>query len=372
MRPQSGPRVARIALTALVTALLVAIAKPPSAFAQAAPGFIGINAAGLYVQDPASQAEELGQMQSHGITVVRQFFRWNYIEPARGVYTWDNWDGFVLDAAQHNIRLEVMLGGENAFSSSRPLGNQDACIYPPANNGDFADFARAVVQRYGPGGAFWQLHPDLAQYAPTVYEIWNEPGINVYWGCQSNPAQYMALAKLTAAAIRSVYPQATIMNGSAPNKTTLKGGFWPKAFKLGAAHVFNAFGLHPYAPTRAGVLANVRQIRRFLASVGARSWPLYITEFGWATGGPRGKYTAASEAAQAQLIKTTYVALWNARNKFRLQGTYYYDWRDLPPPIDYNHTVPVDYWGLHTGLIQVNTTAKPALTAIFDASQQMK
>ena len=107
-------------------------------------------------------------------------------------------------------------------------------------------------------------------------------------------------------------------------------------------------------------------------SRGGRNCPLYITEFGWATGGPGGKFTAPSATAQAQLIKTTYVSLWNARKKFNLQGAYYYAWRDLPPPVDYNHTVPVDYWGLHTGLLTEDTLPKPALAAIFAASQQMK
>jgi hypothetical protein len=370
MRPPSVPRSARIVTTLLVTMVLVTAARPAPAHAVATPGFIGINAADLYVQPPAVEDQQLAQMQAHGITVIRQFFRWNYIEPSRGVYTWDNWDLFMLLAAQHNIRVEVMLGGENPFSTSRPLGNLDACIFPPGNNAYFAEFAAAVVQRYGPGGVFWKLHPELAQYAPTVYEIWNEPGINVYWGCHSNPAQYVALAKVTAAAIRSVYPQATILNGSAPHKT-IQNGYWPKVFKLGAARVFNAFGCHPYAPTKAGVVATVKDIRRFLAKNGAKSWPLYITEFGWATGGPRSKYTVASDVQQANLIKSTYLALWGARRQFNLQGVYYYDWRDLPPPIDNNHTVPVDYWGLHTGLLQQDTEAKPALGAIFEASQLM-
>src|ERR1700755_2801953 len=112
MRPQSGPRVARIAVTLLVTAVVLAIARPPSALGAATPGFIGINAAGLYAADDATQEAQLSTMQSHGITVERQFFRWNYLEPARGVYSFENYDRFAIKAAQHNIRLQVMLGAE--------------------------------------------------------------------------------------------------------------------------------------------------------------------------------------------------------------------------------------------------------------------
>ena len=44
-------------------------------------------------------------------------------------------------------------------------------VYPPANNADFANFARKVVERYGPGGTFWANRPDLTPRPLRAAEI---------------------------------------------------------------------------------------------------------------------------------------------------------------------------------------------------------
>jgi hypothetical protein len=188
-------------------------------------------------------------------------------------------------------------------------------------------------------------------------------------GCDSNPAEYLQLARVTGAAIRSVDSGATIINGSAPHKT-IQTGFWPKVFCLMGKNerVFNAFGLHPYAPTTAGVLAIVRDARRFLIRFHRDYRPIYITEFGWASGGPPSDQTV-SEAQQADLVKRTYLRLWRNREELGFFGAFYYAWRDLPPPTDLVGSE--DYWGLHTGLLHEDTTPKPALAALGQAAAAM-
>jgi polysaccharide biosynthesis protein PslG len=340
-----------------------------SARAAAPSGFVGINAPGLFARDDAYQEQMLSLMQANGVTVVRQFFRWQVIEPAPGVFDFTDYDRMALHAAAHGIRLQVLLAGESPWGSTRPPGDTDHCVYPPRDPNEFADFATHVAQRYGRGGSLWRQHPEVAEWAATVYEIWNEPGIDVYWGCHSSPASYLLLSRTTGKAIRAVDSGATIINGSAPHKT-IQTGFWPRVFRRMGRNerVFSAFGLHPYAPTVKGVLAIIRDARHFLVRFHRDFRPIYITEFGWATGGPRSKYTV-SEATQARYVRTAYLTLWREREELGIQGITYYAWRDLPPPTDLPGSV--DYWGLHTGLLHEDTTPKPALAALAQASQAM-
>ena len=59
----------------------------------------------------------------------------------------------------------------------------------------------------------------------------------------------------------------------------------------------------------------------------------------------------------------TISALWRARANLNLRGFIYYAWRDGRP---YAPRFK-DFWGLHTGLLRANGSAKPAFAAFKKA-----
>jgi hypothetical protein len=104
-----------------------------------------------------------------------------------------------------------------------------------------------------------------------------------------------------------------------------------------------------------------------LDDLGAKKWKLHVTEFGWATSGPPEKPHTTDEARQARLVKNTITKLAAERDKLKLKSLDYYQWRDVPvAPGDY------DCWGLHTGLLRLDGSPKPALNAVVKASRAIK
>ena len=222
---------------------------------------------------------------------------------------------------------------------------------------------RACGGTYGPGGELWRQHPELAQYALTRYEIWNEPNLGKFWACKPNAAAYVELARAATDAIHDIDPSATIITAGAPDKHG--GKYLRKAFKAGAGKVFDGLALHSYKKSADDVLAEIRKARDMLADLDAKKWKVYVTEFGWATGGPPGEHTV-NESKQGRLIKNTYVKLAEQRKKLKIASVDYYAWRDVPPPTDFGGGP--DYWGLHTGLLRLDGTPKPALSQVLKAS----
>jgi sugar phosphate isomerase/epimerase len=351
----------------MASLVLLVAAVPNAAHAKAPAGFIGTNAEDVYAGDAAYQERMLTIMQAYGITVLRQNFRWGYSEPARGVFDWAQVDRFVLAAASHGIRVLPLLYGETPWATSRPAGNEDRCAYPPKKSSDFAAWVSQVVGRYGRTGTFWTEHPEAANQAMTAFEIWNEPNFKPFWKCKPNAKAYVNFARPAADAIRKLDPNALIISAGSPKIEKNPGKYFRDAFKAGAAKVFNAVGLHPYEPSADAIMKDLRDARKALDKNGAKNWSLVITEFGWASGGPKAEGKTVSESKQADLVRNSLKKMAKERKKLKIKSAIYYTWHDLPPAPGQD-----DFWGLHTGLLRTNDTYKPALSAVAQASKDIQ
>jgi aryl-phospho-beta-D-glucosidase BglC (GH1 family) len=349
----------------LASLVLLVAAVPNAAHAKAPPGFIGMNAEDVYAGSDAYQAQMFQVMQANGVTLLRQNFRWGYSEPARGVFDWTALDRFVLGAAQHGIRVLPLLYGETPWATSRPPG-KEGCAYPPKKTSDFTTWVKAVVNRYGRHGSLWVAHPEAASQAMSAYEIWNEPNFSFFWKCKPNAKAYVDFARPTADAIRKLDSKALIISAGSPKIDKNPGKYFRDAFKAGAAKVFNAVGLHPYEPRSDDVLRQLQDARKALDRHGAKNWSIVVTEYGWATGGPKSNHTV-NEAKQNSLIYNTLKKVAAKRKALKLRSMTYYTWRDLPPAPGQD-----DYWGLHTGLLRNNDTFKPGLAAMLNASHNIQ
>jgi hypothetical protein len=80
---------------------------------------------------------------------------------------------------------------------------------------------------------------------------------------------------------------------------------------------------------------------------------LWITEFGWSTGGDASKFRV-SERGQADRISSSLSALVAQRRMLRLRGFILFKWKDSLAPPD----LAGDPWPLHTGLLSADGAPK--------------
>jgi len=180
----------------------------------------------------------------------------------------------------------------------------------------------------------------------------------VYWPSGPDAAQYVALLRATSRGIRSVDPGAEIVTAGLPDSrlgVPLRK-YVAAIYEAGGGGAFDALAVNPYGLDSTGVLDTVRLVRR-IANTNGDNPSVWVTELGWATGGPQSSFLV-SEADQARLLHQTLLALARRRDALRIRGVVYFNWRDSTP-----YAGGRDFFGLHTGLLRLSGSAKPAFTA---------
>jgi hypothetical protein len=131
-------------------------------------------------------------------------------------------------------------------------------------------------------------------------------------------------------------------------------------YDAGARGAFDTLALHPYGTTEASVLGQVESLRATMARHGDTA-PIWVTEFGWGTGGPPTSLTV-SDSRQADLIAGTARTLYDRRDELGLRGFVYYQWADGTP----GGTTDDSVW-FHVGLVDTTRSPKPSLPALTGA-----
>jgi hypothetical protein len=197
------------------------------------------------------------------------------------------------------------------------------------------------------------------------WQVWNEPNIPVYWPSGPNPAQYAQMLRTVGEGIKAVDPGARVVTaGLNESELGIKlVPFLQGMYRAGAKGSFDVLALHPYAPGSDLVTAQLGRALRELRRNGDPARTL-VTELGWATGGPRQRALVVSEAGQSALIRRTLTRLAQYRDQLRLDGVFYFNWRDVAGAPGSR-----DHWGLHTGLLREDGSAKPAMQALTDVTR---
>lgn len=240
--------------------------------------FFGMNVNRVLFDDPdPAHNAPLSAASAAGVTHGRIDFPWGAVQPSgprSASYSWT--DSAVADLAAHGIEASPMLGYSALWAASIP-GNDKA---PPQNVFDYARFAKLMVQRYGPGGTFWRSHPQLPYLPIHRWEVWNEPNLQVFWATGPNPGLYASMYLAARAAIKSVDPSAQVIVGGLNSADV---GFLSRMYAADPQLHGNVdgVGIHPYAPTVAGVLSMVRAFRAALDAQGETAVPMEVTEVGW-------------------------------------------------------------------------------------------
>ncbi len=239
---------------------------------------LGVNAE-LTQYDPSTLAQQLDLMRQARVTWVRQFFRWDEIEPQPGVYQWDQWDTIVQPfTANADLKLVAVLVNSPAWA--REAANNSA---PPTDPADFAAFARAFAERYGS--------------TIDVYQVWDEPNLGEAWGGDPQPADYLALLTAGYSAIHGADSTATVIAaGLAPTIETGPANlsdvdYLNDLYALGAASYMDAVGAKPFgfnsAPDDRTVRADTLNfsrlvtLREVMTEHGDSGKALWLSSWGW-------------------------------------------------------------------------------------------
>jgi hypothetical protein len=346
----------------IIVGALASLALPASN-ATAGNEFAGIVANDVYSGSPSYRAKQFAAQAAAGVGIVRQTLPWAQVEIAPNNYDFTPFDGFVAEAARHNIRVLPVLFDPPAFRSSRPKG-KTKYTYFPKSNADMGAFAAVVAERYGPDGGFWRSHTELPNLPFTAYQIWNEPNLKAYSGGKPNAGKYVAMLKAVGPAIKAVDPAAEIVTAGLPDSRLSKPNLYKyiqQMYSAGAKGSFDTLGINPYAPTASGLISKLKKIRGIMAKNGDSTSSIWVTELGWSDVGP-GSPFRAGKSGQAKRIKQAIAALKRSEASLKLRGFFYFAWKDGAV-----YRGGKDFWGLHTGLLRKNGSRKSAFAAFKKA-----
>jgi polysaccharide biosynthesis protein PslG len=329
---------------------------------------IGLNASVAGWSDMAGRLDQV--LSTSATKWLREDFEWSEIEPQPGTFDFSRFDEYMLLTAEHHTHVLPVLF--DAPSWAAPA--EDAI---PSDPSAYAAYVGAVVARYGPHGSFWAQHPNLANYAPQTFEIWNEPYYSNGDNGDYDPGAYARLVRAAAIAGRRADPAAHFLL-AAENQAQLVNGTW--VWWIDALYhavpdlnnYFDGVAVHPYGtnmtslsfPTPGRAYNGYEQIRRvqaihqeFAAHNAARK-RLWITEIGWPTC-TSGSDRCTTPAGQAADLTTVFNYARTSWKSF-LAAVFVYSFDDSHAE---DPTSPENDYGLAYN----NGTPKPAL-GVFRAN----
>jgi polysaccharide biosynthesis protein PslG len=338
-----------------------------AAQARVPASFLGVYSDDLLEAAPPARSTALRDQANIGVGVLRYTFDWQRIETSPDHYDLAPYDALVGDAAARGIRVLPVLFGAPRFRSSRPTHGARRGAYPPKHYDEMARFAAVLVRRYGPAGTLWQERPELHRLPIRSWQVWNEPNLRVYWASGPSPRRYVRLLSTVGKAIKRRDRHAEIVTAGLPQS---RQGIDFESFVAGLyrAHgrrAFDTLAVHPYARGYRGAIGAAKLARRLMNRYHDRRARIWVTELGWASGGPKSSFRAG-EQGQATRIRDALLGLAARRRRLHLRGVVYHKWRDTRL-----HEGVHDFWGLHTGLLRAGGGRKPAFRAFRRAARSL-
>ena len=362
------PSPSRTLLVALVSSLCCLVLAQAAA---AADDFVGMSSKDVLGGSPSYRSEQLQLQHSAGVQLIRQNFDWDGIERSPGHFELAFYDQYMMDMARAGIQTLPVLYNSPRFWSSAPRRRALRYVYLPRSPRAMGRFAAALVARYGPNGSLWREHPDVPKLPVHAWQIWNEPNLVFYAAPRPSARRYAKLLRTVSRYIKKADPTAEVVTAGIP-PTKLKsairlGRFVQGMYRAGAGGSFDTLAVNSYAKDSHELAGIIRKVRRIMNRYGDADGKIWITELGWGTGGPKHRFNVGF-AAQADRIRSTFQWIGQNRDRYNIRGLVYYAWRDQQPyPPTYK-----DMWGLHTGLLNLDGVAKPALSAFEQAAQGLK
>ena len=332
--------------------------RPSPRRRQAPSGFIGTQA----ITGPSES--DFSRLGGAEIDTYRHNIVWRLVEVRPGRYDWTRYDRLFARAAANGVRVMPVLVGSPTWI------NRDI-HHPPityAGRQAYYRFVSAVVERYGPTGVLEAQPRGSAGVAARHFQIWNEPNLPNWWNDRADPAEYAQLLKGAARAARLARPEAEIVMAGIPETRNSRvisiASFLRGVYRVpGARDAFDYVAVHPYARTPSGVIDLVEHTRSVMNAAGDRDKKIWVTEFGWATGGGHPDFSV-SFARQAMYLRQTYGELISRRRSLGVRGAVWYLFRDWT-----DHRDSLGGWPTRAGLLTTSGAAKPAWRALVELAR---
>jgi len=355
-------RVRRLGLLPLVVASLFAASLTMPAVGSAAEDpDLGV----IAIEQPTSAGFD--RMGRAGLDVYRVNLSWSVVQHySSEIYDWNGtpgarYDNLVCSAARNGIEVLPTVFGAPGWANGGKSPEK-----PPtaAFRDEFGDFIAAAAARYGVGGTIWSDPASpcagLTPVPITRWQIWNEPNLKYFWAPKPNAAGYRAM--LTAAH-RALEPSGgqVMLAGLSPRPQPGFGvgptTYLEILYRSGAKPYFDLMAAHPYDFKPSGVTAQVKALRKVMRKFADGRKRMWITEIGWASGGPKSTLTVKPSLQAAYLESTFRIA--KTQTDLGIDGLIWYSLRDVPfrevsPPASR------DGWIYHSGLLTSKGVAKPA------------
>jgi Glycosyl hydrolase catalytic core len=329
---------------------------------------------GVVPQDQFGGAD-LERMKAGRLGTVRMTLPWSHIDPSAlpDDYDWSQFDALVADASRQRITVLPTV-----YSVPRWLARLEGCEEPAwictitAPRSDFAlgewrSFVSAAVRRYGPGGEFWTLNPNIPRRPIRAWQIWNEPNSRAFYQPQPDVQAYAELLTVAADAIRGVDPGAEVLLAGlwrypmAVSQGGIRGSdFLAQLYEQpGIEAAFDGIAIHPYSERMSGVKAYVRRMIGIATAADDEDVGTWITELGWASGGGAHPLNRGP-AGQARRLEQAFRWFTAKRRVLDLRLVAWYAWRDLA-----QREVRHEWWA-RTGLFRAgHLQPKPAWESLI-------
>ena len=303
----------------------------------------------------------LDQTTPLGVHWLREDFQWSTIEPSNDSWDFSRYDHLLLEAAARNIRILPVL-----IDTPRWAGASWNTI--PADPAQYADYVAKVTGRYGPGGSFWQAHPEVASFAPDYFELWNEPYLSAFSAGGVDAGRYAKLVRAASTAGRAANPQAKFLLAAEQTpagdaRHTFIDDMYAAVPDLNS--YFDAVAVHPYPgssapddPRGGWGFPRLADIHQKLVDHGASDKPLWLTEIGWSTC-PASPDYCTTEANQAAYIAQMFTLLSTKYSSY-VGAVFLYHRTDL-------NSNPSDKEGWF-GLERLDGSHKPAFDVVRAAA----
>jgi hypothetical protein len=329
-------RPARLAIAAVILAAWLGQSSPAQAEKHPARHMFGFTT-GVAPWTAATQ-DDFTLMRQANLRFHRFNMTWAGLEKSSGALDLSTTDATVGAAASAGIRTIPVLWGTPRWATGCNDPSFKYCwALPPTVSPDaqaaWVGFVQTLVSRYGRHGSFWAEHPEISYEPVKVWQIWNEPNLDGFFGPRPSPHGYAHLVDVTADAIHAQDPRARIaLAGIAPG--TAKGN-WPAKLYMrhllrvrGVKRSFDVAAVHPYYGSVPGVRKFVGGVAKALRR-GAPHKSLWISEEGWSSLGEGGKHFKGPRG-QAKLVRGTFNMYLDHKRAWNLTKVIYFAWRDLP------------------------------------------
>ena len=263
----------------------------PCVASPVAPLTLGLHADMNFRPDTS---ETLALVANSGASSVRADVLWSAVERTPGLFKWSRYDAIFETAASQRLRVLPVLVSPPRWAA--PRWNTI-----PASSRAFGGFAAHAAARYGPGGTFWKLNPDLPQLPATHFEVWNEPYIAEFSASGVDPGTYARFFKGVVTAAQPANPAVKWLIQSDEYGHRADGSLveWVDAMYDAVPDLnsyFDAVAVHPYSPAEGPDLCyrdpenpdwdewnycRIDMQRATYLRHGAADKPFWITEVGW-------------------------------------------------------------------------------------------